>query len=63
MVEAMSKEPDGLVGAMLKGIADGKEKLEAMLEFVTAAQWRVASAAATVYPETRSAVDEAGSPR
>jgi hypothetical protein len=63
MVEAMSKEPGGLVNAMLQGLGDGKEKLEAMLEFVTAAKWRVASAVATVYPEPPSAVDEAGSPR
>jgi hypothetical protein len=63
MIEAMSKEPGGLVGTMLKGIGDGKEKLEAMLEFVTAAQQRAASAAAMVYPEAPSAVDEAGSPR
>jgi hypothetical protein len=63
MVETMAKEPGGLVGTMLKGIGDGKEKLEAMLEFVTAAQLRVASAAATVYPEKVPAVDEAGSPR
>jgi hypothetical protein len=62
-VEAMSKEPGGLVNAMLQGLGDGKEKLEAMLEFVTAAQLRVASAVATVYPEPPSAVDEAGSPR
>jgi hypothetical protein len=48
----MSKEPGGLVSAMLQGLGDGKEKLEAMLEFVTAAKWRVAVAVATVYPET-----------
>jgi hypothetical protein len=53
-VEAMSREPGGLVNAMLRGLGDGKEKLEAMLEFVTAAQLRVASAVATVYPETTS---------
>jgi hypothetical protein len=53
MVEAMSKEPGGLVGTMLRGVGDGKEKLEAMLEFVTAAHLRVASAVATVYPERR----------
>jgi uncharacterized tellurite resistance protein B-like protein len=52
-VEAMSKEAGDLVGAMLQGLGDGKEKLEAMLEFVTAAKWRVASAAATVRFETR----------
>jgi hypothetical protein len=65
MVDAMSKEPGGMVSSMLKGIGDGKEKLEAMLEFVTAARLRVSSAAATVYPETPTgpAVDEAGSPR
>ena len=60
MVEAMSKHNEkGLVHAMLQGIRDGKGKLEAMLEFVTAAQCRVFSAAAVVYP----AIDEAESPR
>jgi hypothetical protein len=63
MVETISKEPGGLVNAMLQGLGDGKEKLEAMLEFVTAAKWRVAAAVATVYPEPPSAVDEAASPR
>jgi hypothetical protein len=63
MVEAMSTEPGNLVGIMLREIGDGKEKLEAMLEFVTAAQFRVGSAAAIVYPETGPAVDEAGIPR
>jgi hypothetical protein len=48
MIEAMYKEPDALVSAMLEGLRDGKEKLEAMLEFVTAAQLRAFSAAATV---------------
>jgi hypothetical protein len=55
MIEAMVKEPGGLGVTMLQGIGDGKEKLEAMLEFVTAAQLRVASAAAAVYPETPKA--------
>ena len=63
MVEAMSTEPGNLVGIMLREIGDGKEKLKAMLEFVTAAQFRVGSAAAIVYPETGPAVDEAGIPR
>jgi hypothetical protein len=65
MVEAMSNEPGGLVGTMLKGIADGKEKLEAMLKFVTAAQLRIASGRRPSIPrrQKRPAVDEAGSPR
>jgi hypothetical protein len=53
------------VGTMLKGIADGKEKLEAMLKFVTAAQLRIASGRRPSIPrrQKRPAVDEAGSPR
>ena len=48
-VEATSKK--GLLGAMFEGVRDGKEKLEVMLEFVTAAQLRVAAATAVIYPK------------
>jgi hypothetical protein len=66
MVRAMRKDKsDGSsVSIMLRELGAGKTKLEAMLEFVTAAQLRVASAAAVVYPEaSQSAIDEAARPR
>jgi hypothetical protein len=53
MVRAMreDKSEGNSVSVMLRELGEGKSKLEAMLEFVTAAQLRVASAAANVYPE------------
>jgi hypothetical protein len=63
-IKAMYREPDDLVSAMLEGFRDGKGKLEAMLECVTAAQHRVWSAAATAcFKPPCPPVDEAGSPR
>jgi hypothetical protein len=54
-----------MADVILRELGGGLQKLEAITAFVTAARWRVASAAATVYPETpkRPPVDEAGSSR
>jgi hypothetical protein len=51
--EVGEKEDDSMTNVLLRRLGDGLTKLEAMTAFVTAARWRVASAAANVYRENR----------
>jgi hypothetical protein len=47
------RSEESIAATVLIEIDDGLKKLEAITGFVTAARWRVASAAAVVYPEKR----------